>query len=65
MPETVGAAENVILGVLLDKGGEVIYPLTIAEQVADALRDAGLLLDPPSENATDTTGEPGPTAPPS
>lgn len=49
MPKTVGAAESVILGVLLDRGGDVIYPLTIAEHVAEALRQAGLLLDPPGE----------------
>jgi len=49
MPKTVGAAENVILGVLLDRGGDVVYPLTIAEHIADALREAGLLVDPPTE----------------
>ena len=42
--ETVGAAENIILGCLLDKA-DVVYPLTLAEYIADALRDAGLLSD--------------------
>jgi len=42
--ETVGAAESVILGCLLDKA-DVAYPLTLAELIADALRAAGLLSD--------------------
>jgi len=42
--ETVGAAENVILGCLLDKA-DVVYPLILAEHIADALREAGLLSD--------------------
>ena len=42
--ETVGAAENVILGCLLDHA-DVVYPLTLAEHIADALREAGLLPD--------------------
>lgn len=42
--ETVGAAESVILGCLLDKA-DLTYPLTLAEQIADALRAAGLLED--------------------
>jgi len=45
--ETVGAAENVILGCLLDKA-DVIYPLTLAEHIAAALREAGLLSEPPA-----------------
>ena len=44
MSETVGVAENVILGALLDKA-DVVYPLTLAEHIATALRDAGLLND--------------------
>jgi hypothetical protein len=48
--ETVGAAENVILGVLLDKA-DAIYPLTIAEHIADALRDVGLLREPSDDHA--------------
>lgn len=55
--ETVGAAENVILGCLLDKA-DVIYPLTLAEHIADALRDAGLLSGTPNRSAGPTT-EPG------
>jgi hypothetical protein len=47
--ETVGAAENVILGVLLDRAGDVVYPLTVAEHIADALRDAGLLPELPNQ----------------
>lgn len=42
--ETVGAVENVILRCLLDNA-DVSYPLTLAESIADALRDAGLLPD--------------------
>ena len=42
--ETVGAAENVILGCLLEKA-DVVYPLTLAEHIADSLREAGLLRD--------------------
>ena len=49
--ETVGPAENVILGCLLDKA-DVVYPLTLAEHIADALRAAGLLSD-------DSTTDPG------
>ena len=44
MTETVGAAENVILRCLLDKA-DVVYPLTLAEHIAAALRAAGLLQD--------------------
>lgn len=46
--ETVGPVENVILGCLLDKA-DVIYPLTLAEHIAAALRDAGLLSDASGE----------------
>jgi len=40
--ETVGAAENIILGCLLEKA-DVVYPLTLAEHIANSLREAGLL----------------------
>ena len=45
--EEVGAAENIILGCLLDKA-DIVYPLTLAEQIAGALREAGLLLEEPA-----------------
>ncbi len=50
--ETVGVVENVILGVLLDEA-DLIYPLTLAEHIASALRDAGLLPDAPDERTGD------------
>jgi hypothetical protein len=40
--ETVGVAENIILGCLLEKA-DVVYPLTLAEHIANSLREAGLL----------------------
>jgi len=52
--ETVGVAVNVILGCLLDKA-DVIYPLTLAEHIADALREAGLLSDKPAKRASKPT----------
>ena len=45
--ETVGVAEKIIMGCLLDKA-DVVYPLTLAEHIAEALREAGLLLDAPA-----------------
>ena len=58
MTETVGAVENVILGCLLDKA-DVIYPLTLAEHIAEALRDAGMLSDASAESTPGTTSGPG------
>ena len=55
--ETVGVVENVILGVLLDKA-DLIYPLTLAEHIADALRDAGLVSDAPDQPAGDASTNP-------
>lgn len=59
--ESVGAAENIILGCLLDKA-DVIYPLTLAEQIADSLREAGLLRDAAEDRSMDPTTAPGPAS---
>jgi hypothetical protein len=37
--------EDVVLGCLLDKA-DVIFPLTLAEHIVTALRDAGMLRAP-------------------
>ena len=58
--ETVGAAESVILGCLLDKA-DVVYPLTLAEHIAAALRAAGVL-DASTERATDASSGPSTTS---